>query len=61
MIINIPEECFKIEHTFDPKDFAPGVWAGTEGMKLTITHVDLEKRTVTLELMSVLTNDATPS
>lgn len=49
MIIQIPLDLFKIEHTFKPEEFAPGVWAGTEGLKLTITKVDFETRTITLE------------
>lgn len=49
--IQIPPELFKIEHTIDVSQWAPAIWSGVEGMKLTITKVDLETRTITLELI----------
>lgn len=30
------------------EEWAPGLWAGTEGLKLTIMNVDLENRKLTL-------------
>lgn len=44
-----PCDSLKIEHEFKPEKWAPGVWAGTEGLKLTVTKVDFENRKVTLE------------
>ena len=49
--IQIPLEEFKFTHTFESKDFAPGVWIGTEGLVLTITKVDLQNKTITLEVI----------
>jgi hypothetical protein len=54
MDIKVPIEEFKINHTFKAEDFAPGIWAGTEGLKLTITKVDFENKTITLELVGDL-------
>lgn len=31
------------------EEWAPGIWAGSEGLKLTIVKVDLENRKLTLE------------
>lgn len=47
--IKVPNELFTIKHKFERKDFAPGIWAGTEGLKLTITKVDLDNGIITLE------------
>lgn len=49
--IHIPATHFTIAHTFEAKDFAPGVWAGTEGLKMQVTKVDLVTRTITLEVI----------
>ena len=48
--LEVPKHLFKIVHTFDPKDCAPGVWAGCEGLKFEITSIDLQTGTITLEL-----------
>lgn len=50
MIIDVPEDCFEITHEFKPEDWAPGVWAGTEGLTLVVKSVDLEKRLIVLGL-----------
>lgn len=49
MNIEIPLDEFTFMHTFESKDFAPGIWVGTEGLNLTITKVDLQNKTITLE------------
>lgn len=55
--IKIPPELYTIKHIIVPEDWAPGVWAGCEGIKLTITKIDLETRTITLELISTEENN----
>ncbi len=47
MIMDMPTVQF--EHQFDPMDWAPGLFAGSEGMKFKIIKVDLENRKITLE------------
>ncbi len=49
--MTIPPDVYKIEHQFKPEDFAPGIWAGSEGLRLVVTKVDLENRIVTIELL----------
>ena len=53
--IEIPKDLFKIKHKFEPDDFAPGIWAGCEGLELTVTKIDLENREITLEYQEVKT------
>lgn len=48
-VIEVPEDCFKIVAQIPKEEFAPGVWAGTEGLELTVTKVDLTTGTITLE------------
>lgn len=50
--IEVPKDIFTIVHTVKPEDWTPGAWAGGEGMKFTITKIDLETRTITLELLN---------
>ena len=50
IILEASKELFKIVHTFEKKDWAPGIWAGCEGLTLEIIHINLEKRTITLNL-----------
>lgn len=49
MVIQIPIELFTIETTIPKDQWAPGVWAGCEGLKLTITKIDLDNRIIKLE------------
>lgn len=49
LTFEVPKRCFEIEHQFKASEWAPGIWAGCEGLKLTVTQIDFEKRTVKLE------------
>lgn len=50
MIIQIANVVYKIEHQIKPEDFAPGIWAGTEGLEYVVTNVDLTNGIITLEI-----------
>ena len=50
-IIEIPFYEFEFKHTFEREDFSPGIWAGTEGLTLVVTEVDLQNRTITLKVV----------
>jgi len=48
ILIGCPLMGFTVE--IPKEEWAPGLWVGTEGLKLTITKVDLENRKLTLRL-----------
>lgn len=50
MLIKCPNELYAIEYTIELPEWAPGIWAGCEGMKFVITNINFETRTITLEL-----------
>lgn len=50
MIIKTPSDMFTIVHQIKKEDFAPAIWAGTEGLTFVITHVDLDNGIITLEV-----------
>lgn len=51
LTFEVPKRCFTIKHQFKSSEWAPGIWAGCEGLKLTITQIDYENRIVQLELV----------
>lgn len=49
--IKIPKDEYKIVHKINREEFAPGIWAGCEGLKFMITNIDLINGIVTLEVL----------
>lgn len=47
LIMNMLPIGFTVE--ISKEEWAPGIWAGSEGIQLTITKVDLDNRKLTLE------------
>lgn len=40
---------FMLEEILKPQEWAPGIWAGSEGMKLEIVKVDMQNQTITVK------------
>lgn len=46
MIFEIPPETFTFTHEFMPEDWAPGIWAGCEGLTFKIASIDMDTRSI---------------
>ena len=50
MIFSINPIHFEFTHKFEDLEWAPGVWAGTEGLTFEVSKVDLENKIITLSV-----------